>query len=111
DELTPFERMLAEDVVGIVFVRLPQVPSARPFGTYPAASLLTYGTALLADPRPYEGAPEAAPRAFSERLKAACPQSTWRGVVSYPPVELSVSAAPDGSTPTLDAASTSRTRL
>ncbi|MGB7213619.1 MAG: hypothetical protein WBE98_01000 [Gammaproteobacteria bacterium] len=76
DELTPFERMLAEDVVGIVFVRLPQVPSARPFGTYPAASLLTYGTALLADPRPYEGAPEAAPRAFSERLKAACPASS-----------------------------------
>jgi len=71
--LTPFERMLAEDVEGIVFVRLPQVPSARPFGTYPVASLLTYGAALLADPGPYEGAPEAPPRTFSERLRGSCP--------------------------------------
>lgn len=73
EDLTPFERMLAEDVEGIVFVRLPQVPSARPFGTYPVASLLTYGAELLADPAPYEGAPEAPPRTFSETLRDACP--------------------------------------
>src|SRR5690606_7190277 len=29
DGLTAFERMLAEDVQGLLFVRLPQVPSAR----------------------------------------------------------------------------------
>lgn len=73
DGLTPFERALAEDVEAVVFVRLPQVPSSRRLGTYPAASLVTYGASLLADPGGYQGAPEAGPRAFSERLREACP--------------------------------------
>jgi hypothetical protein len=72
-DLTPFERMLAEDIEALLFVRLPQVPSARRFGTYPVPSLLAYGAGLLADPADFESAPEAEPRQFSERLRAFCP--------------------------------------
>lgn len=70
--LTPFERMLAEDVEAIVFVRLPQVPSARRYGTYPVRSLLAYGARLLSDPAPYEAAPDAGTRELPERMKASC---------------------------------------
>src|SRR5690606_26657698 len=55
--LTAFERTLAEDLEALLFVRLPQVPSSRRFGTYPTPSLWAYGTWLLADPGGYEPAP------------------------------------------------------
>lgn len=71
--LTSLERMLAEDIEAIIWVRLPQVPSSRRFGTYPAASLLTYGTSVLAAPGDFEGSPESPPRPFSERLREFCP--------------------------------------
>lgn len=71
-ELTPFERTLSEDVEGLLFVRLPQVPSSRRFGTYPVASLWAYGAGLLSDPGSYEAAPEAEDREFSESLRGAC---------------------------------------
>lgn len=36
--LTPFERMLREDTEAVLFVRIPQIPSSRAFGTYPVGS-------------------------------------------------------------------------
>src|SRR5690606_29384063 len=72
DALTPFERMLAEDIEALLFVRLPQVPSSRRLGTFPVPSLWSYGTALLADPAPYEGAPETDDRDFPEHLRGTC---------------------------------------
>jgi len=40
--LSPYERMLEEDVEGIIYARISQIPSSRVFGTYPAASLEDY---------------------------------------------------------------------
>jgi len=70
--LTAFERVLAEDLEALLFVRLPQVPSSRRFGTYPEPSLWAYGTWLLAQPGDYEPAPNAPDREFPERLRGAC---------------------------------------
>ncbi len=36
--LTAFEQMLREDTDAVLFVRIPQIPSSRAFGTYPVAS-------------------------------------------------------------------------
>ncbi|HEX6994509.1 MAG TPA: hypothetical protein VF339_10235 [Gammaproteobacteria bacterium] len=71
-DLTEFERMLAEDVEGVLFVRLAQVPSARRFGTYPVPSLWAYGAGLLSDPGDYEGAPDAEDREFPDALRGTC---------------------------------------
>lgn len=40
--LTVFENMLKKDVEAIVFVRIPQIPSSRAFGTYPVATFDEY---------------------------------------------------------------------
>jgi len=37
-----YEQMLAEDVVAIVFVRIPQLPSSRAMGTFPVGSFDEY---------------------------------------------------------------------
>lgn len=71
-DLTPFERMLAEDVEGVLFVRLAQVPSSRRFGTYPVPSLWAYGAALLSDPGGYEAAPDAEDRELPDALRGTC---------------------------------------
>jgi len=72
-DLTPFERMLAEDVEGVLFVRLPQVPSSRRFGTYPTPSLWAYGAGLISDPGGYEAAPEAEdPELPDDELRVTC---------------------------------------
>ncbi len=71
-DLTPFERMLAEDIEGMLFVRLPQVPSSRRFGTYPVPSLWAYGAALLSDPGGYEAAPDAEDRELPDALRGTC---------------------------------------
>ncbi|MDE2144255.1 MAG: hypothetical protein KGJ84_17745, partial [Elusimicrobia bacterium] len=41
-ELTPFEKNLQEDLVAVLFVRLPQIPSSRKFGRDPAGSVTDY---------------------------------------------------------------------
>jgi hypothetical protein len=41
-KLTPFEKMIQEDLVAIVFVRIPQIPSSRKFGRDPAGSVSDY---------------------------------------------------------------------
>lgn len=60
--LSAFERMLAEDIEAVAFVRMPQVPSERRVGTYPVRSLLDYGADLIGDPGEYEAAPDAGTR-------------------------------------------------
>ena len=39
---SPFERMLAEDLEALIFLRIPQFPSSRAFGEAPIASLDEY---------------------------------------------------------------------
>jgi hypothetical protein len=41
-ELTPLERRIQEDLVAVLFVRLPQIPSSRKFGRDPAGSVTDY---------------------------------------------------------------------
>ncbi|MFI5344834.1 MAG: hypothetical protein ACHQ51_00520 [Elusimicrobiota bacterium] len=59
-ELSPFERMLQEDLVAVLFVRLPQIPSNRKFGRDPAGSVTDYF------------------------LRAPMDRSKWQTVPSYP---------------------------
>jgi hypothetical protein len=40
--LTPLEEMIQEDLIAIVFVRIPQIPSSRKFGSDPAGSVSDY---------------------------------------------------------------------
>ncbi len=74
--LSSFERMLRDDVDGILFVRIPQIPSSRAFGTYPVASLAEYSARLPLDRSKLKVIPVAArpfpaslrdPSAFRER--------------------------------------------
>lgn len=73
-DLTDFERQLARDVEAIAFVRLPQVPSSRPAGTYPIRSLLEFGTRALADPVEYPDSPADVPRRLPEHVASTCQQ-------------------------------------
>ena len=41
-ELPPFERMLQEDLVALVYVRVPQIPSSRKWGQFPVGSMGEY---------------------------------------------------------------------
>jgi hypothetical protein len=41
-KLTSFEKMIREDLIAIVFVRIPQIPSSRKFGRDPAGSVIDY---------------------------------------------------------------------
>ena len=41
-ELSPFEKEIQEDLVAILFVRLPQIPSSRAFGVDPAGGVFDY---------------------------------------------------------------------
>jgi len=69
---TGFEARLRTDVDGLLFLRFPQIPSRRPTGTYPVASIREYrarvglGNAAGADPD------ERDPRPFPDRLHDAC---------------------------------------
>jgi len=40
--LTDYERALRDDAVAVLFIRIPQIPSSRSFGTYPVASYDEY---------------------------------------------------------------------
>jgi hypothetical protein len=71
-DLTPFERRLAEDVEAVVFVRLPQIPSERRTGTFPARSLLAYGVQVFTAPTGRERGPETGTRELPEALAASC---------------------------------------
>jgi hypothetical protein len=47
--LTPYERALQEDVDAVVFMRVPQIPSSRAFGTFPVGSFAEYQARVPAD--------------------------------------------------------------
>ena len=61
--LTRFEQMLHDDVEAIVFVRIPQIPSSRAFGTYPVASFDEYMARVPKDRKDWKIVPVDA-RAF-----------------------------------------------
>lgn len=61
-------RMLAEDLEAIVGVRLPQIPSSRAWGTWPAASPREYLHRLPADPADLRVIP-VPPRPFPPDLR------------------------------------------
>jgi hypothetical protein len=62
--------MLAEDVQALVGVRLPQIPSSRAIGTWPAANPREYVNALPADPADLKVIP-VPPRPFPPELRDA----------------------------------------
>lgn len=72
--LTAFERMLVEDVEAVLFVRLPQFPSARRFGTWPVRSMLTYGVQQFTDPTGFETAPDAGTRELPPEFAGCRPR-------------------------------------
>jgi hypothetical protein len=72
-DLTPFEQRLADDVEAVLFVRLPQVPSERRVGTFPARSLFTYGAQVFTAPTEYESGPDTRPQTLPDGLTDSCP--------------------------------------
>ncbi|MEQ1920552.1 MAG: hypothetical protein ABL955_15295, partial [Elusimicrobiota bacterium] len=59
-EYSPLEKMIQEDLVAVLFVRLPQIPSSRKFGREPVGGVVDYF------------------------LRAPKDRSTWQTVPSYP---------------------------
>ncbi len=66
--LTPYEEMLRQDVEEIMLVRIPQFPSSRAWGDYPAASVSEYQSRLPLDPAQHQIVP-VGPRPFPQALK------------------------------------------
>ena len=52
--LTEYERLLQEDGLAVLFVRIPQIPSSRAFGTAPVASFEQYRRRVPADRSAWE---------------------------------------------------------
>lgn len=78
--LSRVERRLRVETEAVLFLRVPQIPSARPFGTYPVGSLRGYRTRVsLGDAKLGDGggAPE---RPFPDRLREACRRQGYRPV-------------------------------
>ena len=67
-QLTTYEEMLKEDVEEILLLRIPQLPSSRAWGTYPAASIDEYRSRLPKDPAQQQIVP-VGPRPFPSELK------------------------------------------
>jgi hypothetical protein len=67
---TPFERMLAEDLEALLYVRIPQFPSSRSFGQAPVASLDEYLARTPKDMAQWKIIP-LLPRPFPEEFKDA----------------------------------------
>jgi len=66
--LTPFEQTLHDDVEAILFVRIPQIPSSRAFGTYPVASFDEYMARVPKDRKDWKIVPVDA-RVFPDQLR------------------------------------------
>lgn len=66
--LTRFEQMLHDDVEAIVFVRIPQIPSSRAFGTFPVASFDEYMARVPKDRKDWKIVP-VDPRPFPDQLR------------------------------------------
>jgi hypothetical protein len=85
--LTVYERTLREDVAAILFIRIPQIPSSRAFGTYPVASFDEYRNRVPADRSKWKMVPVDA-RSFPEDLREPLPKEShvmaWLPVVLLP---------------------------
>ena len=66
--LTPYEELLRQDVVEILLVRIPQLPSSRVAGDYPVTRLDEYQCRLPNDPAEQQIIP-VAPRPFPKQLR------------------------------------------
>ncbi len=74
---TPYEKALAEDLEGLVFIRLPQFPSSRAFGQAPVASIDEYMKRAPEDRAQWKMVPTQ-PRPFPEEFKdAQSPSAEW----------------------------------
>lgn len=74
---TDLEKMLAEDLEGLVFIRLPQFPSSRAFGQAPVASIDEYMQRVPEDRSKWKIVP-AGPRPFPAELKdPQAPGEEW----------------------------------
>jgi len=62
-EYSPLEKMIQEDLLAILFVRMPQIPSSRKFGRDPAGSVTDYFRRAPADRSKWETVPTL-PRPF-----------------------------------------------
>lgn len=62
-ELSPLERRIQEDLIAVLFVRLPQIPSSRKFGRDPAGSVTDYFLRVPADHSKWQTVPTS-PRPF-----------------------------------------------
>ncbi|MFW6175453.1 MAG: hypothetical protein ACOC7L_01390 [Acidobacteriota bacterium] len=69
--LSELELRLREDTDAVLFLRFPQVPSRRPFGTYPVGSLRQYRARIELDEAPLDPTP-ARERPFPEELRRHC---------------------------------------
>lgn len=72
---TDYERALRDDVAAILFIRIPQIPSSRAFGTYPIASFEEYRNRVPADRSQWKIVPVAA-RPFPNHLKELLPNES-----------------------------------
>jgi hypothetical protein len=63
-----FERMLAEDLDALVFLRVPQIPSSRAWGDYPIVTAWEYTARLPSDPEALQIVP-VPPRPFPDHLR------------------------------------------
>ncbi|HWP23749.1 MAG TPA: hypothetical protein VNM15_06135 [Candidatus Binatia bacterium] len=79
---TDYERALRDDAVAVLFVRVPQIPSSRAFGTYPVASLEEYRNRLPADRSQWRTVP-VDPRPFPDGLRDPLPRETSLGAWGY----------------------------
>ena len=62
------ERLLAEDLQAVIFLRVPQIPSSRAWGDYPTATAWEYTARLPADPAAQKIIP-VPPRPFPQSLR------------------------------------------
>lgn len=70
--LTRFEQQLVDDVQALVFVRLPQIPSTRRYGTYPVRSLLQFGARVNSEPSRRPGRSDDEPLVLPAELRQGC---------------------------------------
>ena len=74
---TPYEQALAEDLEGLIFIRLPQYPSSRAFGDAPVASIDEFMRRVPEDRTQWKTVPNP-PRAFPAELKdPQAPAEAW----------------------------------
>jgi hypothetical protein len=83
--LAPYERMLRDDVEAVLFVRFPQIPSARAFGTYPVGSIDEYRARVPSDRSRWHTA-TLPPRPFPAHLRDTCRSRSAARDARYPTV-------------------------